>query len=353
MNKAEVQTLLDQIQRPAGLSQEQRERLSSGVDSPWWLSVLLGLAAWVSSLFLIGSLVGPSVMLLDGPVGMGLAGMLMLCAGLWLFGRPGVFPEQMGLAFALGGQGLLVYVLADAMAASDELRSAAIVCLPLSAGLLLAPGSMLFRRLCALLVFASIAVLLGSGPGLTLYGLLLACMAIVSWLLRSSWVSASYALHLRALTDAATLMALLLALYGHQGLLDVMSQHTSAITAPAGVWLLIHLGPGSLLLLTLGWLLRSESVRTRIAVLLAVGIVLLLTYQAPGLLISCALGLAVYHAGSRSWSVLVPAFALFYLAEFYYSLHISLLHKSLLLCASGLSLLAIRHGLKSLLWRPL
>ena len=63
MNKAEVQTLLDQIQRPAGLSQEQRERLSAGVDSPWWLSVLLGLAAWVSSLFLIGSLVGPSLLL--------------------------------------------------------------------------------------------------------------------------------------------------------------------------------------------------------------------------------------------------------------------------------------------------
>lgn len=354
MNRVELRSLLEQIQRPIGLTQEQGERLLSGVDSPWWLSVLLGLAAWVSSLFLIGSLVGPWVLLLDGPLGLGLAGLLMLCAGLGLFGRSGVFAEQMALAFALSGQGLLVYVLADATGSSESLRSAAIVCLPMSAGLLLARGSMLYRRICALLALGSVAALIDSGPGLSLYGLLLACLATGSWLQRSRWATAKYAVRLRALTDAATLMALLLAMYGHQGVLDaIMSQNMPLRAVSPGVWLLIHAGPGSLLMLTLGWLLRGKSIKARSTALLAAGLLVLLTNQAPGLLISCALGLAVYHASSRSWSLVVPAFTVLYLGEFYYSLHISLLYKSLLLCASGLLLLAIRQGLKSLFWRPL
>ncbi|WP_022961948.1 DUF4401 domain-containing protein [Halopseudomonas pelagia] len=353
MDKADLQYLLAHIQQRTGLSEEQRTRLLAGVDSPWWLSVLLGLAAWVSSLFLMGSLLGPSALLLDGPVGIGLAGLLMLCAGLWLFGRMGVFFEQMGLAFALGGQGLLVYVLADAMGSSEALRSAAIVCLPLSAILLLGPGSMLYRRICGLLVLGSIAVLLESGPGLALYGLLLACVATVSWLRRLHWAGDGLALHLRALSDAATLMALLLAMYGHQGVLDAMTGHMSVLTVSPGVWLLIHAGPGLLLLLTLAWLLRGQPVKARSAGLLAAGLLILLTYQAPGLLISLALGLCVYHAGSRSWCMVVPAFALFYLGEFYYSLHLSLLHKSLLLCASGFLLLVIRLGMRRLFWSPL
>lgn len=351
MNKAELFALIDQIEQCSHLTQAQRDRLLAGVDSPWWLSVLLGLAAWVAALFLIGSLLGPSMLFLTSPLALGLAGLLLLGGGLWLFGRPGVFREQMGLAFALAGQGLLVYVLADSMGPTELLRSAASFCLPLSAALLLAPGPTLYHRVCGLLVLGSIAVLLHSGPALAVYGLVLACAATSSWLLRSRWASGRQAARLRALTDAATLMALLLALHGHQGLLDAMAGQMPMAAAPPGVWLLIHAGPGVLLLLTLGWLLRGQSVSTRSAALLAAGLLLLLTYQAPGLLISCALGLAVFHASSRSWSLVVPAFGLFYLGAFYYSLHLSLLHKSLLLCASGLLLLGIRQGLLRLFWR--
>ncbi|MFO7706358.1 MAG: DUF4401 domain-containing protein [Halopseudomonas sp.] len=350
MNKADLFALIDQIEQRSHLTQAQRDQLLAGVDSPWWLSVLLGLAAWVASLFLIGSLLGPSMVLLEGPLAMGVAGLLLLGGGLWLFGRPGVFREQMGLAFALAGQGLLVYVLADSMGPTEPLRSAASFCLPLSAALLLAPGPTLYHRVCGLLVLGSIAVLLQSGPGLALFGLLLAGVATSSWLLRSRWASGRQASRRRALTDAATLIALLLALYGHQGLLEALTGHMFVAAAPPGVWLLIHAGPGVLLLLTLGWLLRGQSMGMRSAALLAAGLLVLLTYQAPGLLISCALGLAVVHASSRSWSLAVPAFGLVYLGEFYYSLHLSLLHKSLLLCASGLLLLGIRQGLLRLFW---
>lgn len=351
MNMTDWQDLLDHTQQRTGLSEAQRVRLLSGVASPWWLSVLLGLAAWASSLFLIAALAGPSALLVEGPVGLGLAGLLMLCAGLWLFGRAGVFFEQMALAFALAGQGLLVYVLAELAGPSGAIRAAAIACLPLSASLLLMPGSMLYRRICGLLILGSIAVLLGSGPALALYGLLLACIATLAWLSRVHWAGGQHALRLRALTDAATLTALLLAVHGHQGLLNAITGLMPVLSAPAGVWLLIHAGPAVLVLLTIGWLLRRQPIQARYAALLSAGVLILLTYQAPGLLISLALGLSVYHAGSRSWSLVVPAFALFYLAGFYYSLHITLLHKSLLLCASGLLLLAIRQGLQRLMWR--
>lgn len=351
MRKADVRSLLEHIQQAVDLRAEQRERLLAAVATPWWLSVLLGLAAWVSSLFLIASLVGPSALLVEGPAGMGLAGLLLLCAGLWLFRRAGVFFEQMGLAFALGGQGLLVYVLADVTGSGDTLRTAALVCLPLSTSLLLAPGSMLYRRICGLLALGSLAALLESGPELALFGLLLACVAILAWLSRVHWAGSRHALRLRAITDALTLMALLLAIFGHQDLLNATSGLALSSAAPAGVWLPVQLGPGVLLLLTLGWLLRNQSLLRRCVAQLTVGVLILLTYQAPGLLLGLALGLAVYHAGSRSWCLVVPAFTLFYLGEFYYSLHITLLHKSLMLCGSGLLLLVIRQVLRIRFWR--
>lgn len=355
MNGTQMHHLLDQIQRSANLTGQQREQLLQGTDSPWWLSVLLGLAAWIASLCLIASVFGPWMLLFEGPVGMGLAGLIMLMAGLWVFRRPSVFRDQMGLAFALGGQGMLVFAAAELTDAGDGSRSAALICLLLSAGLLLVAAPMLYRRLCALLLLGSGAFLLDTGPALAIYGLVLACAATIAWLTRQRWALNGHSLQWRALTDAATLMALLLALFGHQGLLDgLMMFSTPHLGAPiVSLWLmlLIYAGPGLLLLLTIAWLLAKAPLMTRSAALIAAGVLVLLTYQAPGLLISCSLGLAAFRASSRTWCLLIPAFALFYLSAFYYSLHISLLHKSLALCASGVVLLAIRYGVRKALWR--
>lgn len=343
MNRSEWQGLLERAEQAGGLDQARRERLLDAVDAPWWLSVLLGLAAWVASLFLIGSLIGPWVLLVDGPLGMGLAAVLMLGFGLWLFARSGVFREQMALAFALAGQGLLVHVLADNWGSGDSFRSAAMVCLPVSAALLWAPGSLLYRRICGLLALGSVAALLGAGPALAFYGLLLAAAATASWLLRSRWSSGAQALRLRALTDAATLLALLFAVYGQQGLLGSLGRTFSVMVTSPVAWLLIQVGAGLLLLSTLLWLLRHQPLKVRCVVLLVAGVMVLLSHQAPGLLISCALGLAVFQASSRVWSWLVPVFAILYLGELYYSLHLTLLHKSLLLVVSGLLLLGLRQ----------
>lgn len=355
MNGTQLHHLLDQIQRSGSLTGQQREQLLQGTDSPWWLSVLLGLAAWIASLFLIASLFGPWMLLIEGPIGMGLAGVIMLVGGLWLFRRPNVFRDQMGLAFALSGQGLLVFAAAELTDLGDGSRPAALVCLLLSAGLLLVSAPMLYRRLCALLLLGSVAFLLDNGPALAVYGLMLACAATTAWLTRDRWALSGHALRLRALTDAATLMALLLALFGHQGQLDgwinVTTHYLATPIASLWLMLLIYAGPALLLLLTIAWLLIKAPLMTRVAALIAAGVLVLLTYQAPGLLISCSLGLAAFRASSRTWCLLIPAFALFYLGAFYYSLHISLLHKSLLLCASGIVLLAIRYGVRKTLWR--
>jgi len=88
--------------------------------------------------------------------------------------------------------------------------------------------------------------------------------------------------------------------------------------------------------------LRGQSGSLRLGVALLVLILIALGVQAPGLLIATALWLAVFHACERFWSLLVGVGARLYLFDLYYSLHISLLHKSLLLVICGAALLVLR-----------
>ncbi|MFN3580055.1 MAG: DUF4401 domain-containing protein [Pseudomonas sp.] len=338
---------LDELEQQALIDAPLREKLVAGVDSPWWLALLLGIAAWVSALFIIGSFMGPWLLFVEGSLGRSLAGAALLGFGIWLFSHPGVFVAQLALALSLAGQGLLVYVLGSSLDASSfpSLRSAALVCLPLSALLLWLPVSRLFRQVSAFFALASIAVLLESGPQLALLASGLALVAAWGWLQRPAWAAHPLAARLRPLLDAATFMALVLAAYGEREwlvrLLDsgVMTGNATALLTAARVV------PVLLLLAIVAWLARHADLLQRSFALVAAALLGLLFYQAPGLLISCALGLAVCHAQARSWMLLVLVFAAFYLGHFYYSLHITLLHKSMLLVGSGVLLLVVRYGL--------
>ncbi|MBL4834106.1 MAG: DUF4401 domain-containing protein [Pseudomonas sp.] len=339
MKHDSLNVLLDRLQVELALDEDQRNQLRAGSQAPWWLSALLGLAAWFSASFFIVAFLGPWLLLIEGPVGRGLAGLLLLLAALWLFRRGQSFAHQIALALSLTGQGLLIFVLAEHLQLElDNLRAPAVLSMLLAGILLWLPSSFLHRHVCALVVLASAAVLVGSGTGLALYCLLLAACACALWLGRVRWATHPQAGRIRAIADAATLLSLCLAATMHHQLLEPLLdlQKLAAARWTSAVY---QVGMGLLLLTVVAWLLRNMKRAAYWSGLGATVVLVILAHPAPGLVLTLALGLAVFQASNRSWMALLPAFAAFYLFILYYSLHISLLQKSLVMVASGLVLL--------------
>lgn len=339
MNGTVKQALSDSLRQQRIVSEAAALRLAQEDTSPWFIGLLSGLAAWLAALLLTVSLLFTFIE--DSPLGAALGGILLLGLAIWLLQRPGAFTQQLGLALSLVGQGLLVLAVSQlALLSSDPERPSAVVAALVAAGMLAVPASAVHRLACALIALAAGAVFIGLNGLLALYGVVLAALAIWIWLLRSRWAGGARAGLWRALAGAATLAALILPMLGHRrwapGMLELVGE--------SGRWLgwLSPVGGGLLLLAVTWYLLREQRPGIRAS---ALGAALLLTLpgiQAPGLLIAAALWLAAFHAVERLWCVLVGLGAVLYLGDFYYSLHISLLHKSGLLVVSGVLLLLLR-----------
>ena len=338
MSRPWKQALLDGLRQQRILDEPAAVRLAQREAAPTYVAYLSGLAAWCASSFMLISLV--FTFIIDNPPVTAIGGVLLLGGAIWLLRRPEMFVRQVGLALSLMAQGMLALaVLQQGMFDSQSVRLAAALAALVAAGMLLVPTAGMHQRACALIAMVAAAVLVGANELLALYGVLLAALAAGGWVLRSRWAGSRQAGVWRALAEAATLVALVLPLLagprwagGWAGLFG------------SGAWLgWVHsLSAGVLLAGVSQYLLRGQSVGVRLG---GLGVVLLLTLagsQAPGLLIAAALWLAVFQAADRLWCLQVGVGVAVYLGSFYYSLHITLLHKSLLLIASGALLLVLR-----------
>lgn len=343
MNPQQRQQLLAGLQQDGLLDADRQAQLQGEQPTAWWLQLLLALAAWVAALFILSSLMAPLLLIGNGPGVRVLFGVLLLIACGWLFRQPGAFVQQLALAFSLAGQALLVFPLVEL---SDQqrfdLRTLASVAAVLAAMLWWLPASSLHRLLCSLLVLGNLAVLIEAGNGLAVYALLLAGLTAFGWLSRADWCVWPQARFIKPTLHALGLVALGLMLFGHQALQERLWQFYSGGTVTH--WLPVFYRLGSVvLLLAVVWRLSStQSLQQRLLLLLVLAMVGWFTHAAPGFWISAALGLAAWQGGSRLWSWLALLAALAYLGEFYYSLHMTLLHKSLLLMGVGVLLLAVR-----------
>ncbi|WP_185266225.1 DUF4401 domain-containing protein [Halopseudomonas xiamenensis] len=337
MSMAWRQALIAELRQRQVLDPQALEQLRGGSATPWYMALLSGLAAWLAALLLLGSSL--VTIIDDSALASAVTGAALLALAVWLLRRPGVFTAQLGLALSLLGQGLLVFALVqlEPWHAVGQ-RLPALAALLMAGGMLVVPAVAAHRLICALIVLASLAVLVGANPWLSVYGLSLAALGVWLWLRRSGWAGSRWAAVYRALACASTLMGLVLAIFGHGRLLDVFPAERSLELWP---WI-YPAGAGALLLVTANWLLRRQSPGMHLGGTVAVLTLIALGAQAPGLLIGAALWLAVFHASDRFWCVLVGIGTTLYLGELYYSLHITLLHKSLLLLATGLLLLVLR-----------
>ena len=338
MSRPWKQVLLDGLRQQRILDESAALRLVQQQAAPKYVAYLSGMAAWFASSFMLVSLFFTFV--IDSPPVTAIGGVLLLGGAIWLLRRPEMFVRQMGLALSLMAQGMLVLAVLQIDAfGTDTVRPAAALAALVGAGMLLVPTAGMHQRACAMIVMVAAAVVVGENELLALYGVLLAALAAGIWVQRSRWAGSRRAGLWRALAEAATLVALILPLFaGQRWALGWPGLFGSA------AWLgWVHpLCAGLLLLGVSQYLLRGQPVKVPIG---ALGVVLLLTLagsQAPGLVIAAALWLAVFHGAERFWCLQVGVGVAVYLGDFYYSLHITLLHKSLLLIASGVLLLALR-----------
>lgn len=320
----------------AGIIDTKTQRLMNDTVDPWWLQVLLAIAAWIASLLIISSLIGPVLALADNNGIRTAAALCLLGVALWLADKPNAFIQQMTLGFALAAQGLLVFVCYDAFDHNDEL--ARYVAAALAIGLLYSPLNGLHQRVSLSIAFGCLLSLLHSAILIAVVTNVMATAAIVLWCSRPRWAGLGYAATLKSLLDVLTLSALLLAVYGQSlGQFDL------------AVWLLVDVSLAQhvfsmlamlVLLATALWLSRHATLPSRLLIAgttLMAGITL---YSACGLLIAAALMLACFYGCSRRWFVLCLLSMLLTLSEFYYSLQLSLLYKSAALALGGAVMLA-------------
>ncbi|MFA5678148.1 MAG: DUF4401 domain-containing protein [Pseudomonas sp.] len=334
------QLLLNELCQRGIVDEPTANRLMQHTHAPWYVALLSGLAAWLAALLLIGSTL--YTIIDESALAAAITGSVLLGMAVWLLRKPGVFVSQLGLALSMVGQGVLLVAVSHWDIAGRHSEWPVAMAAALVAGIMwLVPAVMLHRQACALIAIGAGAVFIGFSSWLTLYGLALAVVAAWLWLRRGDWAGSRRADLWRSLAGAATLAALAWPIIGNQRWGSSVAELMGDAAAPLLKWL-YPAGAGVLLIVTGFILARAQQPTIRLGVALATLLLIALGVQAPGLLIATALWLAVFHACERFWSVLVGIGATLYLADLYYSLHITLLEKSVLLVASGALLLVLR-----------
>jgi uncharacterized membrane protein YozB (DUF420 family) len=303
--------------------------------SPWWLQLLLGTAAWVAALMIVGAFITPLVTLADSNLIRSIVGTALLAAAIWLALQQQEFLQHMAVAIALAGQGLLVFVFYDASGSDDNLARYA--CIAISAVLLLSPLPPLHQRVSLSLALLSLLSLLNAATALVLAGSVLASAAVVGWCSRPTWATLRFARSIQSLLEVSTLAALGLALLAQSPLFTELQPNFIAQLPFARA--LYSAFAAFLLLSCVFWLSRLATLPSRLLMLTFTLLLCLALYPAIGLLLSAALMLACFYGCSKTGYLLCLFCMLLALSQYYYDLQINLLHKSALLALSGLILL--------------
>ncbi|WP_273022136.1 DUF4401 domain-containing protein [Rheinheimera sp.] len=330
MNQTELALQLQQ----AGIINQTTAGQLQRSASPWWLQILLAIAAWIASLLIIGSFIGPVLALADHNAVRAVIALLLISAAIWLAVKPLEFLQQMSVAVALAGQGMLVYVSYDLF--NDDV--ARYSCAVIAVLLLFSPLTPLHQRLSISIALACLLSLITSPVVLSVSGASLTAIAVLLWYNRQHWARWRYAQTVKSMLEVATLAALLLAISGQSLFwfdnllwLENTAAYASAFYSISGAIMFIS---------SVFWLSRQATVPSRLALLSMALLLSIVLYSASGLLISAALMLACFYGCSRLWYGLCLLSMLFTTSQFYYSLNLTLLYKAGILALSGLVLLA-------------
>jgi uncharacterized membrane protein len=320
----------------AALQQELQAHL------PWFLRIAVGVGAWTATAFLLGFLI--AVAQLDEPLARLIAGAALAAGGVYLRRvSDSEFRKHAGIAASLAGQGL---ILAAVYEFSDSPRITAMVLAVMCIVLIVIVHDHLHRFVSAVALAASLYVMMYDGDALLAFELVTIVLVVATaavWRYRVTTRPVSLDEMLRPVGYAlvvvlfAALMAGTITHFGNASLDPGRALRLGRTTTVAVM----------LLLAAFAWRINDEhrmsGTRTGFAAISGVLLLGLVTLSTPGIITGAAVLALAFDRRDRVLLGIGLVFLLVFGSVFYYSLHITLLQKALLLAGSGLLLLGIRQ----------
>jgi hypothetical protein len=348
MSKNELWSLLLQSSLVQETMPQQDEK-----HSPWFVRAMLGVAGWLGAMCLVGF------------VGAGMATSTLETGAYWVIGafacggaaglfhlnRKGDFVAQFGLAVAIAGQSLMLIGMGRWISQSST--TVALIVAVQQAILFMVMPNFVHRVWAA--GTSALALCMAMG-GLDLHALILPLLTAglaAAWLREFELPKKNEMM--RSCGYGITLTALL-ASYMSPGEFDWRRDNSNPMD-PEFLQTLAYAGTAITVVVMIGaalLLLQREKVVLTSGVgkaALALAIVLALaSIEAPGLAPTALILLLGFANGNRVLTGLGIVALLGYLSYYYYSLHATLLEKSVLMMLTGLALLGLRFA--SLRWWP-
>lgn len=316
-----------------------------GVESPWYVRVMLGVAGWIGSLFLLGFVGVGFAFVMESAAAALVVGALVCGVAFLLFrsSRERDFLTQLGLAIGLVGQMLLIYGLYELFERHDALLFGAVFVV--EALLAVALPNFIARVMSSLAAAIALAFALhsaglqGLATGVTASGFAVVWSQELRWgRFGALCRPAGYGLALALLLYRAGI------LWG-SGLWWPGTSRGADWLAAHAPWLGNAL-VAAVFLAVVAMLLRRARVaaasRAGVVVLGGAGVVVIAAFPVPGFVAALLILMIGFAASNRILLGLGLLACAAFLSHYYYLLETTLLSKSLLLTGLGVALLAGR-----------
>ena len=342
---------------------EQALQADRDHDMPWYLRFVIGLGAWLASLFFLGS--ACTLLGWDQPnrTSIGVMGIVLLIIAV-LVGRQkwGVFAEQAALAVSLAAQGMIYVSVLDDEPAGHPLRTAMLVALALAAILYFAYPAFLSRLMTCFAALQLTLVWIGFGDPIAAGSVrepaTVALLSLAWWAVHLGGIVFTLLPPQRAIDLKPLGYALVasLAAWQIENLLGAWSRVDALSYSSAEIMWFTYNLRGSLLglafLVIAAWAAGGrDAVRAHLGPCLglAAAVVALVYLGLGGVLL--ALLFVLLGFALQDWPILGLGLLLFpaFLAHYYYSLQLDLLQKSGVLVTSGIVVLLLRAGIRHVL----
>jgi hypothetical protein len=333
--------------REAGLV--QGEAPAAGVETPWYVRLMLGVAGWIAAGFLLGFVAVGLTWVIKNETACLVFGLLASAAAWLLLRKLGrnEFAAQFALAVSFAGQALFAYGVFGLFGNAPEAGGAWLLLALQQAVLTAVMPNPIHRLWSGFATAAALHMALRAAGAAFLAPALLLGMGAWAWLNEFRWPRFGHVLRPAAYGMLLALIALELA----AGLLRPAAGFD---VDPAGRRLYGQLLSGAVLLGVVWMLLRRSGAnptgRTAVTVLAGVALMVLVSLKAPGIAAGLCILLLGFAHGNAVLTGLGGAALLLYTGSYYYELQVTLLVKSQALAATGAVLLTLRWLL--LRWLP-
>lgn len=322
----------------------------SGIETPWYIRTMLGIAGWIGAMFLLGAVGGVFSMVFRSAESGLFIGALLCAAATFMFrARPNNdFICQFALAVSIAGQTLICFGLGHFV--GSEVALAALLFAVVEVILFFLIPNFLHRTLAAAGGAGGLVIALG------LWGFYPYTQALVFAAFAWAWLNEfrfpGRSTEIRALAYGFTLLVIFELVVESGGFWRTMwmGHDTRPVFGGiAGIWI----GAALIGVITI-WVTWSLLARQRIAAASAPGVaalggaalIALISLKAPGLGVTVTILLLGYANGNRVLTGLGILSLLAYWSYYYYSLEMTLLLKSALLFCAGLAFIGARVAMK-------